>query len=188
MIAAGFAPGSEPTWKFHYDVYWDLTQRIYREELDPTYDGDLLAGVPFCKAGTGVKGCDADYDYATRPPEVRQAVRRISLTGRIGKPMLTLHGTLDSLLPITLDSDRYTQMIARAGRGAQHRYYRIEGGVHTDGLYGVQPTLVRPILPCYRSAFAALEGWLDGGAPPPASTTVARPPASVDPVNTCALS
>ena len=39
MIRAGFARGSEFTWDYHYGVYWDLTQRLYREELDPSYDG-----------------------------------------------------------------------------------------------------------------------------------------------------
>ena len=35
IIGAGFAPGSEFLWPFHHAYYWDLTQRIYREELDP---------------------------------------------------------------------------------------------------------------------------------------------------------
>lgn len=65
MIAAGFAAGSEFLWDFHYTYYWDLTQRIYREELDPDYDGALEAGIPFCASGTLY--CDADYDYASRP-------------------------------------------------------------------------------------------------------------------------
>src|SRR5690242_5460962 len=98
MIAAGFARGSEPLWDYHYGVYWDLTQRTYREEFDPGFDGPLSAGIPFCQSGT--PSCDADYDYASRPPSVKAAIARVQNTGRIGKPMLTLHGTLDSLLPI----------------------------------------------------------------------------------------
>ena len=39
MVAAGFPAGSEFLWHFHYQYYWDLTQRIYREELDPRFDG-----------------------------------------------------------------------------------------------------------------------------------------------------
>jgi len=184
MIRAGYAPGSEPTWDFHYRVYWDLTQRIYREEFDPDYDGPLEAGTPFCAPGS-VPGCDADYDYASRPAPVHRAVDRVSLTGRIHRPMLTLHGTLDSLLPIRLDSDVYTAMVRQQGRGDLLRYYRIDGGTHVDGLYALYPTLVRPILPCYRAAFVAMENWLDGTAPPP-DATVPRP-TSGDPVNSCAL-
>jgi hypothetical protein len=183
IVAAGFAPGSEPLWACHANVYWDLTQRIYREELDPTYDGALEAGTPFCAPGT--PACDADYDYASRPPSVRRAVARISLTGRISRPMITLHGTLDTLLPITKDSDVYAGMVRRQGRDRLHRYYRIEGGNHVDSLYDVHPDLLRPILPCFRGAFTALEGWLAGHAPP-AGATLPRP-ASGDLANTCSL-
>jgi hypothetical protein len=186
MIAAGFSPGSEPLWEFHYRVYWDLTQRIYREEFDPGYDGALEAGIPFCASGT--PACDADYDYFSRPAEVRRAVARVQLTGRIGKPMLTLHGTLDTLLPRETDSDVYARLIAAAGRGRLHRYYVVEDGNHVDSLYDgvpglVQPGLVRPILPCYRDAFAALEAWVERGVAPPPSGLLPRRPGDV--VNAC---
>ena len=94
MLAAGYAPGSEFLWPFHNQVYWGLTQHIYQLELDPSYTGT-----------------DAGYDYAARPPAVHEAVARISLTGRIARPLITLHGTLDSLLPISQDSDVYAAMI-----------------------------------------------------------------------------
>jgi hypothetical protein len=187
VLAAGFAPGSQFLWPFHHQVYWDLTQRIYREELDPSFDGDLTAGIPFCAPGT--PNCDADYNYAARPAEVRSAVRKISLTGRIGKPMITLHGTLDSLLPISRDSDVYREMITAAGRGAKHRYYRIEGGNHVDGLYALYPDRLRPILPCFHSALDAMEGWLAGVQPPPQpppGATLPRP-TSGDLANSCSL-
>ncbi|MFI5741223.1 hypothetical protein ACIA9I_22975 [Streptomyces anulatus] len=69
-----------------------------------------------------------DYDYAGRPAEVRDAVSGIALTGRIGKPLISFHGTLDVLLPISRTSDAYARMVRREGRGALHRYYRVEGG------------------------------------------------------------
>ncbi|GHG08051.1 MULTISPECIES: tannase/feruloyl esterase family alpha/beta hydrolase [Amycolatopsis] len=187
ILDAGFAPGSEFLWDYHYRVYWDLTQRIYREEVDPAFDGSLEAGTPFCASGT--PACDADYEYASRPPSVARAVERISLTGRIGKPLLTLHGTLDTLLPITRDSDVYDRMIRDSGRGALHRYYRIEGGNHVDGLVDAFPDRLRPLGPCFRTAFDALAGWLHG-ARPSASATIARPagatPAEL--ARSCALS
>ena len=157
ILDAGFAPGSEFLWEYHYTVYWGLTQRIYRTELDPGYDGN-----------------DADYDYGTRPASVHRAVDRIALTGRLGKPLITLHGTLDSLLPIKRDSDIYDAMVTAAGRDELHRYYRIEDGNHVDSLFDVHPDRLRPIAPCFRSAFTALASWLSG-ARPPASGTVPRP-------------
>ncbi|WP_214416966.1 tannase/feruloyl esterase family alpha/beta hydrolase [Sphaerisporangium fuscum] len=184
IIAAGFAPGSEPLWDYHYKVYWDLTQRIYREELDPSYDGAAEAGTPFCAPGT--PACDADYDYAARPKAVHDAVGRIALTGRIGRPLITLHGTLDTLLPIGEDSDVYDKLIRSRGRDRLHRYYRVEGGNHVDGLYDAHPDLLRPILPCFRSAFTALESWTTRGEAPPADATLPRP-ATGDLANTCSL-
>jgi hypothetical protein len=184
MMAAGFAPGSEFLWPFHHTVYWDLTQRIYREELDPQWDGDLDAGNPFCASGT--PSCDADYDYASRPQSVKDAVASVSLTGRIGKPMITVHGTLDTLLPPATDSDVYDALIDSAGAGARHRYYLVEDGTHTDGLYPAFPTKLRPLLPCARSAFDALTAWVESGTAPPADGTYPRPTGG-DLLNTCTL-
>ena len=180
LIAAGFSPGSEPLWAFHHQVYWDLTQRIYREEFDPDWDGDLEAGIPFCASGT--PNCDADYDYSTRP-QARAAMAKVQLTGRIGKPMITLHGTLDTLLPRATDSDVYDRLIAARGRSHLHRYLVVEGGNHVDGLYDLLPSVTRPILPCYRDAFGALEAWVDRGVAPAPDRTLPRPAGDV--VNTC---
>ncbi|MCQ8828590.1 3-hydroxybutyrate oligomer hydrolase family protein [Streptomyces malaysiensis] len=178
MRKAGYPAGSEFLWPYHHEVYWDLTQRIYREEADPDFDGATEAGTPYCAPGT--PGCDADYDYATRPPAVHRAVDRIALTGRIGRPLITLHGTLDALLPISKDSDVYARMVHQAGRGALLRYYRIEDGTHVDSLVDAYPDKLRPLVPCHRSAFEALEQWLTGKARPPVDHTVQRP-ADADP-------
>jgi len=184
MLAAGFARGSEFTWEYHYGVYWDLTQRLYREEFDPSYDGALDAGIPFCPSGT--PSCDADYDYSKRPA-AHTAMRKVQLTGNLRRPMLTLHGTLDALLPIATDSDVYRQMIKRRDHGNLHRYYRIAGGTHVDGLNGTYGDRVRPILPCARNAFTQMTSWVEHRRPPPQSRTIPRPAAGSDTVNTCAL-
>jgi hypothetical protein len=158
MLAAGYAPGSEFLWPFHHQVYWDLTQRTYREEFDPAFDGDLDAGIPYCASGT--PNCDTDYDYASRPPSVKAAVARVSLTGRIGKPLITLQGTLDTLLPISRSGDVYAAMVRAQGRGGLHRYHRIENGNHTDGLVDVYPDRLVPLAPEFQKAVTELEGWL----------------------------
>lgn len=185
MFAAGFAPGSEFLWEDHYGIYWDLTQRTYREEFDPGFDGEITAGIPFCQSGTPF--CDADYDYAQRP-EAAAAVRRIENTGRIGKPMLTLHGTLDTLLPIATNGDPYTARVRAAGKGALHRYYVVENGNHVDGRYDAFPDRIRPIHPCYTDALEALEGWVERGeAPPPSQFVPDERPAGYDVLHECEL-
>jgi predicted esterase len=179
MIRAGFQPGSKFLWDEHYTEYWDLTQRIYREEFDPEYDGVLEAGIPFCQQGT--PNCDANYVYEDRPQEVKEAVERVSLTGNIGKPMLTLHGTLDALLPIRTDSNVYRELIERSGDGKRHRYYKIEDGTHVDSYYdegdesGSFQNRLRPILPCHRAAFQELVEWVERRDAPPTSKFVQRP-------------
>ncbi|MFC8708729.1 tannase/feruloyl esterase family alpha/beta hydrolase [Streptomyces sp. NPDC057197] len=188
LYAVGFARGSEFLWPYHEQAYWGVTQKIYRAEFDPGYD----PACPGASAGSTpeqiLAPCpsDAAYDYAARPASVHRAVARVALTGRIGKPLITLHGDLDSLLPRAADSDVYARMVDASGRGALHRYYTIEGGTHVDGLYDTYPDRLRPILPCYRSAFDALAAWVEHGVRPPADRTVGRP-ASGDVVDSCAL-
>jgi hypothetical protein len=157
MLAAGYAPGSEFLWPFHNQVYWDLTQRTYREEFDPTFDGDLDAGIPYCASGTPT--CDADYDYASRPA-AKHVVSRVALTGRIGKPLITLQGTLDTLLPISQSGDVYADMVRAKGRAPLHRYHRVLNGNHTDGLVDVYPDRLVPMAPQFQAAVTELEQWL----------------------------
>ena len=184
MLDAGFPAGSEPTWAYSYRNFWDPFQRILREEIDPSYDGDRLAGYAFCASGT--VDCDADYDLATRPAEVETALDKISLTGRIGKPLLQLQGTLDTAVT-PRDTRLYAAMIKGHGREHLTRLYEVEGGTHFEAdLYMSHPTLVRPMLPCFQDAFDALEAWVGEGEKPPASHLVTRD-ASTDLVNTCAL-
>ncbi len=186
MLRAGFAPGSEFLWDFNYRILWDDTQRRYREEIDPDYDGDLEAGIPYCQSGT--PNCDTDYDYYARPRSVHQAVRRASLTGRVGKPMISVHGTLDTLLPIKVHGDAYASLVREQGMTARHRYYRMDGASHLDLEYDLFPDRMRPLLPCMRAAFETLERWTapGGGQRPPRSATLPRQTTG-DVANTCSL-
>ncbi|GED88565.1 tannase/feruloyl esterase family alpha/beta hydrolase [Streptomyces sp. 6-11-2] len=188
LYAVGFARGSEFLWPYHGQAYWGVTQKTYRAAFDPAYD----PACPGPSAGTTPEqilapcASDAVYDYAARPASVHRAVARVALTGRIGKPLITLHGDLDALLPRAADSDVYARMVDASGRGGLHRYYIIQGGTHVDGLYDTHPDRLRPILPCYRSAFDALVAWVERGVRPPADRTVGRP-ASGDVVDSCTL-
>ncbi|MFI6500509.1 tannase/feruloyl esterase family alpha/beta hydrolase [Nonomuraea typhae] len=136
--AAGFPQESEFLWPFHRQYYWELTQQLYQKELDPSYEG-----------------APADYVYTDRRPYA--AVAKIALTGRITKPLITLHGTLDALLPIARSADVYAKMV---GRHRPFRYYRVEGGTHLDALADAYPDRLKPILPEFRRAFAELESWV----------------------------
>ncbi|WP_438947913.1 hypothetical protein [Streptomyces durbertensis] len=52
---------------------------------------------------------------------------------------------------------------------------RVEGGTHTDALFDLFPDRLRPLTPCHRTAFTALERWIATGDRPPASRTVPLP-------------
>ncbi|MFE2871086.1 tannase/feruloyl esterase family alpha/beta hydrolase [Embleya sp. NPDC059259] len=186
MHAASYPVGSEPLWGFHYLNLWDSLQRTMREELDPGYDGPKEAGTPFCPANT-IKGCDTDYVYADRPAAVHKAIERLSSTGRIKRPLISLQGTLDALLPITRSGDVYARMVDDAGRGDLHRYYRVTNGTHADGLYRAMPEVIQSMSPCFATAFDALAAWTRNGTPPPPSRTVPAPPEEADRINRCGL-
>jgi Tannase and feruloyl esterase/3HB-oligomer hydrolase (3HBOH) len=172
MTEAGFARESKFLWLYYLSFYWNVTQRIFRQEFDPDYTGE-----------------EADYDYAERidpknnpqAQEIKNAVADVSLTGDIGKPLITLHGTLDALLPMQLVSDKYAELVGKAGRSRNHRYYRIEGGTHVDSLYdhaGFRDRdELRPILPCYRASFEVFEKWVEEGQEPPPNQLVPKPKA-----------
>ena len=163
MISAGYPEGSEALWGYHHRNQWDFLQRVVREELDPGYDGDAEAGTPFCPEGTGV-GCDTDYDLALRPASVHRAVARVALTGRIKRPLVSVQGTLDVLTPPATYGDVYHRMVTDAGRGGLHRYHRIAGGTHTDGLVPIAPAVLRPMLPSFTGGLTELESWTRAAA------------------------
>jgi hypothetical protein len=160
MLAAGYPAGSEPGWAASYPQ-WDTLARLLREELDPGYDGDAKAGTPFCPEGTG-PGCDTDYDYAARPAAVHRAVDRVSLTGNLQRPLVSIQGTLDTIVPPSLYGDYYHHLVVAAGRGGLQRYTHVPGGTHTDGLAAAAPDTFHPMLADFTAAFGRLEQWTGG--------------------------
>lgn len=169
ITEAGFPAESEFLWEKYFDAYWKLSLEGYREEFDPGYEE-----------------AEEEYDYFARPQEVRDAVARVQNTGAVGKPMITLHGTLDALLPIGESSDIYRDLIKAAGRSNLHSYFVIEDGNHVDGFYDDYPDRLRPILPCYRAAFEALEETVEADKPLPSGGFVPVPEEG-DVVNQCSL-
>ena len=169
ITEAGFPAESEFLWEKYFDTYWKLSLEGFREEFDPDYEE-----------------AEEEYDYFVRPREVRDAVARVQNTGEIGKPMITLHGTLDALLPIGESSDVYRDLVEAAGRSNLHSYFVIEDGNHVDGFYDDYPDRLRPILPCYRAAFEALEETVEGGKPLPPGGFLPVPEEG-DVVNQCSL-
>ena len=130
LAAVGFNPQSQPLWPYHWSIYWGLTQKIYRLEMDPEYTGytcsDTSGAGPDCISPPAEQvppsDADAAYAYASRlsaNPALQGRMQTVSETGALQHPLITLHGDQDSLLPEKTDSDLYSQMVGLAGRGAR---------------------------------------------------------------------
>ena len=105
--------------------------------------------------------CDANYDYASRPEAVKDAVARVSMTGKLRRPLISVQGTLDSLITPATNLDPYVELIEAQHRSRLHRAYLVEGGQHVDGFVPSFGGALRPILPCARAAFDALAAWVE---------------------------
>lgn len=182
-------PHSEPVWEHHYNIYWGTVASAYRPVVDPEYTDDVAAPRTF----VAPQDPDAQYDYPQRLEEtdfLRGRMEQISVTGDInGKPLITLHGTLDALLPISTHGDVYARMVREQGHGDDFRYYVVEGGEHVDPSADENPDVMRPILPCFWGALDALEAWVTSGTEPPPSGFVPFPADRTEEerANTCQL-
>ena len=95
-----------------------VQDRIIRHaagDLDPAYQGP-----------------PEEYDYAGRlqPFHLSQRVKRIATDGDIRKPLITLQGTMDALLPINRHARPFRDAVVAAGRASQHRLYEVQNGNH----------------------------------------------------------
>jgi pimeloyl-ACP methyl ester carboxylesterase len=207
LAAVGFNPQSRPLWPYHWEIYWGLTQKIYRLEMDPEYTAytcsDTSGTAPSCVSPAAEQvpptDPDASYSYSSRlsaNAALAGRMQSVAETGNIQHPLITLHGDQDSLLPIKTDSDLYSQMVQLAGRGSQYRYYVVAGGNHVDpqfddhfGVDSYGNDVLRPMLPCVWSALSALVPWVESDAAPPPSHTVPRPAGASagDLANSCPL-
>ncbi len=155
-------PDSEPIWNNHWQIYWGLVQSTYRPVFDPEYTDYVAAPREVLPQDP-----DAQYDYESRPEVVAERLAAVANTGDLNdKPLITLHGTLDALLPIDTDSDLYAGMVRAQGQGEQHRYYVVENGTHVDKLADSYPDLFQPILPCFLGAIDQLDAWVAEDAAP----------------------
>jgi len=207
LAAVGFNPQSQPLWAYHWTIYWGLTQKIYRLEFDPEFTGytcsDPLGIGPSCVVPPALavppNDPDATYDYRSRivqNPAIIARLNEVANTGNLQRPLITLHGDQDALLPIATDSDLYVQLVARAHKTDRHRYYVVQGGNHVDpqfddhfGVDAYGNTVLRPMLPCVRAAIDAIAAWVEHSIAPPPNHTIPRPQgaSAADLANFCSL-
>jgi alpha-beta hydrolase superfamily lysophospholipase len=169
IIAAGYPPdttittttGTTSLWALYNSSFWEVTMCQWQKRLDPTYD-------------TYISGL-ANYEYfqrvfATRG-QVFENLAKIATTGKIGKPLITLAGTMDALLPIRRNARQYEARVLEQNHHAPYRLYEVQNGNHIDAYAAVFPQL-ELIQPHAHAAFDLLVNHVENNSPLPPSQCV----------------
>jgi hypothetical protein len=176
--AAGYPPDivASPTsslWTNYWASFWEVTQCQWQKRLDATYD--TYGASP--GSGTGT------YNYVARlsASDVGAQVASFATTGRIQRPLITVAGTMDALLPIDHHARAYARKVAAAQSGwefphhderdAPYRLYEVQNGNHIETYADTFPQLAL-IEPQAHAAFDLLVAHVETRAPLPASQCV----------------
>jgi pimeloyl-ACP methyl ester carboxylesterase len=160
-------------WTLNRFVFWEVTQCLYVRKLDPNYSKRFPGFAAF-----------ANYKYLTRPNSVRKTIGTFANSGRVRKPIISVHGTLDALIPLKEHARRYKAMVDSKGFGRNYRLYEVQNGNHLDsfkgGTAGKQLPNLELIQPHAQKAFDLLEAWVERAMTPPPSQCIRRGGTIVD--------
>ncbi len=186
IVAAGYPPDivAEPLtmWNRYSNQFWEVTQCQWQKRLDPAYDT--------YGSGTGT------YNYVSRlsSSDVGAQFAAFATTGRIKRPLVTVAGTMDALLPIDHHARAYARKVAAASKhkhdddsddrdkAPAYRLYEIQNGNHIETYQDFYPQL-ELIEPHAQRAFDLLVNQVEHGMllPPdqcvPRGKSIADPPA-----------
>jgi hypothetical protein len=174
--AAGYPPdivasASSSLWTNYWASFWEVTQCQWQKRLDTAYDT--------YGSGTGT------YNYVARlsASDVGAQLASFATTGRIQRPLVTVAGTMDALLPIDHHARAYARKVAAAQSGwefprhderdAPYRLYEVQNGNHIETYADTFPQLAL-IEPQAHTAFDLLVAHVETRAPLPASQCVAK--------------
>ena len=180
--AAGYPPDivASPTstlWTSYRAQFWEVTQCQWQKRLDASY----ATYAPPPGGGTGT------YNYVARlsASDVGAQVASFATTGRIQRPLITVAGTMDALLPIDHHARAYARKVAAAQssndgwgphhdeRDAAYRLYEVQNGNHIETFQDSFPQLAL-IEPVAHSAFDLLVAHVETRAALPASQCVPK--------------
>ncbi len=185
--AAGYPPdlkaGAVSFWGNHSASFWEVTQCQWQKRLDPSFD-------TYGNDGT------ATYNYTERlsKSDVGAQLAAIATTGRIKRPLITVAGTMDALLPIDHHARAYARLVrARSDRSARdddekgergqrgprrddappYRLYEVQNGNHLETYADTFPEL-ELIQPHAQRAFELLVRHVEQRTPLPPDQCVGR--------------
>jgi hypothetical protein len=177
IVGAGYPPdivvGASSFWGNHNTQFWEVTQCQWQKRLDPTYDT--------YGSGTGT------YNYVNRlsVSDVGEQLAAFANTGDIQRPLVTVAGTMDALLPINHHARAYARKVAAAAKpqrnndhGADdartaYRLYEVQNGNHIE-TYKDTFSQLEFIQPHAQRAFDLLVEQVESGRTLPPSQCVAR--------------
>jgi len=176
IVAAGYPPdivaGPLTMWNRYSNSFWEVTQCQWQKRLDPTYDT--------YGSGTGT------YNYVSRLSfsDVGAQFAAFATTGKIRRPLVTVAGTMDALLPIDHHARAYARKVASASRHKRgederdgdrpaYRLYEIQNGNHIETYQDFYPQL-ELIEPHAQRAFDLLVNQVEHNVPLPPDQCVAR--------------
>ena len=175
--AADFPPdlveNDTSLWTLNRSQLWEVTECLYVRKLDPNYSERFPGFAAF-----------ADYNYVTRPENVRKTIDTFANNGVVRKPLISVHGTLDALITLKGHARPYKAMVEAKGYGENYRLYEVQNGNHVDSFMGAtlgkQLPNLELIQPRAHEAFDLLEDWVERGIAPPPSHCVKRGGTIVD--------
>ncbi len=178
---AGYPPdivsGTTSLWGLYSAQFWEVTQCQWQKRLDPDY----LTYV----SGTGT------YNYVSRLSfsEVGAQFAAFATTGKIRRPLVTVAGTMDALLPIDHHARAYARKVAAASKQKRddderdddrrdddrpaYRLYEIQNGNHIETFQVAFPQL-ELIEPHAQRAFDLLVNQVEHNVPLPPDQCVPR--------------
>jgi len=180
--AAGYPPDIvlSPTaslWNSYQAQFWEVTQCQWQKRLDPTFD-------TYANDGT------ATYNYVARlsASDVGQNMAAFATTGRIKRPLITVAGTMDALLPIDHHARAYARAVeanqdddsksrgqgwGRWNKEPPYRLYEVQNGNHIETFQDLF-TQLELIMPHAQKAFDLLVRFVEQRTPLPPDQCIPR--------------
>ena len=187
IVAAGYPPDVKPDlptvpltlWNRNWTSFWEVTLCQWQKRLDPTYNTYV--------SGTGT------YNYINRLSfsNVGAEVAAFQTTGNIRRPLITVAGTMDALLPIDHHARAYARKVEAArnkdkrddddderderhDKRAAYRLYEVQNGSHIETYKQESFSTFEFIQPHAQRSFDLLVDQVERGVSLPPSQCIAR--------------